>query len=344
VQLSFRLGGTDGVSIEATKWKTAFEELGHEVRSVAGEGVCDLLVPGLAIGASTPPSLDELEDALRGAELVVVENLASLPLNVRARDVLYQALEGRRALFHHHDLAWQREHLEHLGGPLDAPLWGHVAINQLSVKQLRERGINAQLVSNSFDCDLVKGERESTRATLGVFDERLILMPTRALARKNVAGALALARDLDATLWLLGPSEDGYETQLEHLLERSSTRVLRGLVAGTIHDAYAACDLVVMSSTWEGFGNPVLESVTHRRPLALHWYPVALEIAAHGFSFFGLDEVTRISDFLTSPDQALLARNLEIARRDFNVRDLAPRLALILKGFGLDSSPRSFPV
>jgi len=40
-----------------------------------------------------------LETALADADLVIVENLASLPLNLDARDVLYHVLEGRRALF-----------------------------------------------------------------------------------------------------------------------------------------------------------------------------------------------------------------------------------------------------
>jgi hypothetical protein len=88
-----------------------------------------------------------------------------------------------------------------------------------------------------------------------------------------------------------------------------------------------------MPSTWEGFGNPVLESVTHRRPLALNWYPVAREIGEYGFTFFGLDDVAGIADFLEKPDAVLLERNLKIARRDFNVRDLPLRLARVLQDF-----------
>jgi len=61
-----------------------------------------------------------LETALADADLVIVENLASLPLNLDARDVLYHVLEGRRALFHHHDLPWQRPHLAHVEGPRTA--------------------------------------------------------------------------------------------------------------------------------------------------------------------------------------------------------------------------------
>jgi glycosyltransferase involved in cell wall biosynthesis len=329
--VSFRLGGSDGVSIEAAKWCGALANLGHEVRTIAGAGRADVIVDALAMDATAPPSRDELRDALDGIDLVVVENVASLPLNPVAREVLYDVLEGRRALFHHHDLAWQREHLAHLEGPRTAPTWRHVTINELSRRELAERGIDATLVRNSFDCDPPAGDRVATRRALGVGDERVALVASRAIARKNVPAALDLAGYLGATLWILGPSEDGYEGELQRLLERSRVAVRRGLPAGrSVHDAYAAADLVVMSSTWEGFGNPVLESVTHRRPLALHRYPVAREIESFGFTFFGLDDVARISSFLDEPDASVLERNLLVARRHFNLDDLPARLASVL--------------
>jgi len=103
VVVSFRLGAHDGVSIEAQKWIDAFKKLGHRVTTLAGEGDADVVMPELAIGATSAPSLTSLTRVLRDADLVVVENLVSLPLNVAARDVLYEALEGRDALFRHHD-------------------------------------------------------------------------------------------------------------------------------------------------------------------------------------------------------------------------------------------------
>jgi glycosyltransferase involved in cell wall biosynthesis len=331
VLVSFRLGGTDGVSIEAQKWTLALRSLGHEVLLVAGSGKADVIVEGLAIDAVAPPSFDELERVLRDFDLVIVENLASLPLNLGARDVLYRVLEGRRALFHHHDLPWQREHLAHLPGPRDEPDWHHVTINELSRQQLAARGIDAITIMNSFECDPPLGDRETTRQSLGVHDQTLVLLPTRAIARKNVEGALAFAGSLDAILWVLGPVEDGYGPRFDDLLRQSSVDVRRGLDPTlTIHDAYAACDVVVMPSTWEGFGNPVLESVTRRRPLALHPYPVALEILSYGFEFFGIDDALAVRSFLARPDAELLERNLAIARTHFNVAELPGRLRTLL--------------
>ena len=330
--VSFRLGGTDGVSIESAKWCAALTDLGHRVTTVAGEGPVDRLLPGLALHATTPPTLDEFGDALDDADLVLVENLASLPLNVAARDQLYRVLEGRPALFHHHDLAWQRPHLAHLEGPRDAPTWHHVTINELSRRELAARGISATTIYNSFDCAPALGRRDETRARLGVGDERLVVLPTRALARKNLPGAITLSRDLGATLWLLGPAEDGFDNERDRLVRDASIAIVQGRDDDvTMSDVYAAADLVVMPSTWEGFGNPVLESVTYRRPLALHYYPVAREIAAHGFRFFDLDDVTELAAHLDAPDPTLYDHNLAVARRSFNLEHLASRLAVLLK-------------
>ncbi len=331
--VSFRLGGTDGVSIEAAKWVAALRRLGHHVTTVAGAGVADRLVRGLAADATSAPNRARLHEALGDCDVVIVENLASLPLNVAARDVLYDVLEGRDAIFHHHDLAWQRAHLAHLEGPRDAPRWRHVTINELSRHELLARGITATTMYNSFDCDPPPGRRAFARDKLGVGPERLVAMPTRAIARKNVGGALELCARLGATLWLMGPAEDGYDDELSALLRDARVEVRRMVPAGvTMDDAYAGADLVVMPSTWEGFGNPVLESVTHRRALALHPYPVAREIIDFGFEFFDLDDVAGIEAFLRAPDDDLLASNLDVARRHFNLADLPARLSRLLDG------------
>jgi glycosyltransferase involved in cell wall biosynthesis len=322
VVVSFRLGGTDGVSIEAEKWITALRSLGHCVRTVAGDGVADVIMPELAIRADRSPDLDELARALADADLVVVENMAALPLNVAARDMLYRVLDGRRAIFRHHDLAWQRPSSNDDEAPRNNPQWRHVTINDLSRRQLRARGVLSETIRNAFDCSPPTGRRALARRAIKVANEPVLLFPTRAIPRKNVEGALELAASLDAVLWLLGPPEDGYDATLRQLVAKSSARVVSGRPEGLdIHDAYAACDLVVMPSTWEGFGNPVLESVTHRRPLAVYPYPVLEEIMAFGFRFFGLDDVEAIATFL--------------AQKHFNEADLPERLAPLLGALGV---------
>ena len=327
--VSFRLGLSDGVSIESAKWINALRTLGHDIRTVAGEGPVDVTLPELALHAANAPDVGQLRDALEGCDVVIVENLASLPLNLGARDALYEVLQDRNALFHHHDLPWQRAHLAHLEGPRDAPRWRHVTINRRSAEELLARGIEATTIYNHFDCDPPRGRRHETRAALGVGDERVVLLPTRALPRKNVPAALALAEQLDAVFWLLGPAEDGYHAELETLLAQATTPVRRGLPAGAnVHDAYAACDLVVLASTWEGFGNPTIESVTHHRPLALYPYPVSEELRALGLRFYDLCDLEGLRREWTRPDTFRMQNNLDVVREHLNLNDLGN----VLKG------------
>jgi len=351
--LSFRLGGSDGVAVEAAKWRHSLEVLGHTTYTVAGSGPVDVTVPGLAIGADDGPTRAEVEDALDRADLVVVENLCSLPLNPVAGHVVAAVLAGRPALFHHHDLPWQRPQFAHHPPPPDDSRWRHVTINELSRGELALRGIEATTVYNSFSIPAATGGTPFTgaprdeatnrlRSALGTGpDTRLVLQPTRALDRKNVSGGLATAAQLGATFWLLGPAEDGYGPELERLVSGASCPVVLGvpdaITGGTgtdgslgIEDAYRMCDVVALPSTWEGFGNPSVESATHRRPLVIGPYPVAAELAAFGFDWFGLDEVDRLDAWLVDPDLELLEHNLGVARSNFSLDDLPRRVAAVL--------------
>jgi mannosylglucosylglycerate synthase len=333
--VSFRLGGGDGVAVEAAKWAGALGILGWSVRTVAGAGQADTVLPGLAMDAAEPPTRSEVDDVLAGADVVIVENLCSLPLNPPAAAVVAAACAGRPAILHHHDLPWQRPHLAHLPPPPDDAAWAHVTINQLSRAELADRGIRATTVYNAFDPEPVPGDRGGVRAALDVPDGvALLLQPTRALARKNVAGAIALAEAVDGTYWLLGPAEDGYGPELERLVAQARCRVvLGGSRAGSsisIADAYAACDAVLLPSLWEGFGNPSVESATHRRPLAIGPYPVAAELAAFGFRWFDAAEPAPLAQWLHRPDESLLALNHRVAADHFNLADLPARLSQVL--------------
>jgi glycosyltransferase involved in cell wall biosynthesis len=339
--VSFRLGGSDGVAIEAAKWAGALGQLGWDVFTVAGAGPVHTTLPGLAIDAAVPPTRDEVASALAPADLVVIENLCSLPLNPPAARVVAEVCAGRPAVLHHHDLPWQRPQLAHLPPPPDDPAWAHVTINELSRRELAGHGIAATTIYNTFDPAPVLGDRNGTREALGLaVGDRLLVQPTRALARKNVAGGLALAAAVGATYWLLGPAEDGYGPELNRLVAAAECPVLLGPGAlprpVPVADAYAACDAVVLPSLWEGFGNPSVESATHRRPLAIGPYPVAAELAAFGFRWFDAAVPGPLAAWLDEPDLQLLLQNQAVAVASFNLHDLPRRLdsVLALLGFG----------
>jgi mannosylglucosylglycerate synthase len=343
VLCSFRLGGTDGVSIEAAKWEWALGEVGFSTRRVAGElsdGLRpdDVWVPFLAIDPhpSARPEPDVLAAALAGADLVVVENLCSLPLNETASTTTARVLDEHdgRVLFHHHDLPWEREHLAHLDAfPPRRPGSLHVTINDQARLALAARGLDAVTIRNAFDLEPLPGDRAGTRAHFGFAErERVLLQPTRAIARKAVPRALAFAEQLALLLpdpvrfWLTGPAEDGYGPELDRLLERAVIPVTVGRAARSA-DAYAAGDAVVFPSTWEGFGNPVIESVIARRPLVTADYPVLNELLSLGFEFFSVDDPAALASWLAHPATGRLDANVEVARRHFDLHDLPSRIA-----------------
>lgn len=327
--MSYRLGGIDGVSVEAAKWAGALRQLGVEVVTVAGDGRADRLVAGLSAWTDVALDLQALVSALEGADLVVAENICSLPLNRPASEAVTDLLRGRPGVLHHHDLAWQRPGL---GDDLaDDPAWLHVTVNQLSHRQLAERGVGAVTVYNHFAVDAPPADGARTRAALGVdAGACLVLQPTRAIARKNVMTGLATAALLDGSFWLTGPTEEGYDAQLAAIVDTAPVPVIHRPAPGTMDEAYAAADAVVLPSSWEGFGNPSVEASIHRRPVLVGPYPVATELEETlGFRWFRAAE--DLAEWMDDPDPEPLDHNRAVATEHLDIRTLPGKLKALLE-------------
>lgn len=332
---SFRFGTADGVSVVAASWIAAFHDLGWTTSTVAGEGHADRIVPGLGIEPTTPPEAAELADAFASADLVVVENLLTIPLNLPASAAVADALRGRPALLHHHDPPWQRDRFAQVTAlPVDDRAWRHVTINHLTERQFADRHIITTTIYNGFDVDEPHGSRAAERDRLGIDDRaRLVLHPVRAIARKNVPAAMALAAAVGATYWLPGPAEEGYGPELAGLLATAPCPVLRTPMARRA-DAYAACDAVVFPSTWEGFGNPPIEAAIFHRPVAVGSYPVAEEVRALGFWWLPIDDPAALAVAMAEPSTAMLGRNHELARQHFSQARVVNALGALLDDAG----------
>jgi glycosyltransferase involved in cell wall biosynthesis len=162
----------------------------------------------------------------------------------------------------------------------------------------------------------------------------LLLHPVRAIPRKDVPAAVALAEALGATYWLAGPPEDGYDDELARVLATAVGRVIHRAPPGSMADAYAAADAVAFPSTWEGFGNPPIEAAIHRRPVAVGPYPVAEELRQLGFRWFDPAHPSALDAFLRAPDETLHDANAAIARAHFGLDRLRQDLVRLLREAG----------
>ena len=333
--VSFRLGLSDGVSIVARLWQEMLADIGFEMVTVAGEGPVDRLVPGLGIDQLDGPDPDEFAAAVADVGLVVVENLCTIPLNIPAARTVARTLAGRPAILHHHDPPWQRERFAEVTElPAHDPSWRHVVINRLTAEQFTQRGFETTVIYNGFDTTSPEGDRAAMRNMLGVADETLLVVhPVRAIPRKNIPAAIAIAEELGGTYWLMGQAEEGYDATLERLLAEARCPVIHRPVART-PDIYAAADLVVFPSTWEGFGNPPVEAAIWRRPCIVGSYPVADELAEFGFRWFSPDRLDEVQAFLDCPDSDLLDQNQAIAQQHFSLERVRSDLVALLDGAG----------
>ena len=198
--VSFRLGRHDGVSVVAATWARALDEPrvdgAHGRRRRCRSTAC---CPASRIGATgaadaaptwTPRSPD--------ADLVVVENLCTIPLNLPAARVV-AAVPARAA----GGAAPPRSAVAAgRAGPTspsclpDDPAWRHVTINRLTERQMAERGIAATTIYNGFDVDEPPRRprrdprcRSASRRTSGSS-----LHPVRAIERKDVPGRARAGR------------------------------------------------------------------------------------------------------------------------------------------------------
>lgn len=340
--VSFRLGLTDGVSVVAASWRQCFEELGWETYTVAGEGPVDHTVPGLEIDAVQPPDRSLLVESLAEADLVVVENLLTIPLNLGASRVLSSVLRGRPAILHHHDPPWQRDRFAHIVElPPDDPAWHHVTINNFTRTEFSDRGLNSTTIYNGFDTTEKPGDREATRLALGLDRSTvLVVHPVRAIARKNIPAAIAMTEALGGSYWLPGPPEEDYEPTLHALLSQARCPVIRTTVpdlgpSTTMADVYAACDLVAFPSTWEGFGNPPIEAAIHHRLAAVGDYPASRELRMLGFEWFDPIDTDEIAAALDGDSTEILHSNRAVVDQHLSFEILSRRVKAMLQRAGL---------
>jgi glycosyltransferase involved in cell wall biosynthesis len=131
------------------------------------------------------------------------------------------------------------------------------------------------------------GDGRAARERLGAADRPLVLSVSAKRPHKNLArliGALALMPDERRPMLVL----PGYPTPHEEELRRiaadhgvaDDVRFLGWVSAAELEDLYAAAELFVFPSLYEGFGLPVLEAMARGVPVATSGRASLAEVAA----------------------------------------------------------------
>ncbi len=345
--VSFRFGQLDGVSIEAAKWQQVFRQAGYHVYQISGSptvgDVSSVCLPWLSMGAgdNVPRNAGRILRAhMEGADVIVVENLLSIPLNIPAARALHWALEGCPSFIclRHHDLPWQRNAwVPSSDFPLIPAGAMNITINDHSRDELCARGIDARRIYNHFATTPILRSTYA-REAIGADEHTLVMaQPTRAIPRKNVPGGLAFARDLQAAglrdrhlYWLTGPAEGGYGQELSVLLPSAELPTLHRPVLRR-EEVYAAADIVVFPSLEEGFGNPVGEGCAAGLPVVIGPYRTGEELRRLDLRLFGLDEAGKLSSMWGSSELAdLVQHNRTVIERRLALHLLPGRLSSVL--------------
>lgn len=259
-------------------------------------------------------------------DILVPENALAIPMHVPLAVAITEFLAETNlpAIAHHHDFYWERtrftinavpDYLD-MAFPSRMHNLAHTVINAAAQQQLSLRkGVGSTLIPNVFDFEKPPPRPDNyatdVREEIGLKESDIfILQPTRIVPRKGIEHAIKLVSMLDDPRCKLVVSHDagdeGFEYQ--HMLVElakeegvdirfigdriSEVRQLdfKGRKLYTLWDFYPHADLVTYPSTYEGFGNALLEAVYFRKPVVINRYSIfAEDIEPKGFKLSVID-------------------------------------------------------
>ncbi len=310
-------------------------------------------------------------------DLIIVQNALTIPMNLPLGVCLTGLIAelGITTIGHHHDFFWERHRYQtnnildllDTTFPSKLPSIQHVTINSIAQKRLKaRRGIDSVVIPNVHDfatpAPEIDAYNRDFREALGLAkDDLFILQPTRVIQRKGIELALELVHRLDlphAHLFITHRAHDeglSYWRWLkreagvmrvdlrliDHMIGTERSRI-DGHKVYPLWDAYPHADLVTYPSTYEGFGNALLEAVYFKRLVVVNRYPVYnADIGPLGFEFIELDgfvheaAVEKTHQLLNDPEQVktMAEKNYAIAQEHFSLEVLARKLKELLASF-----------
>ena len=304
-------------------------------------------------------------------DIIVPQNCLAIPMHVPLGIALTEFLSETRmpAIAHHHDFYWERtrfsincirEYID-MSFPPKLGNMRDVVINQEAQEQLALRKGSASLViPNVFDFENppepVDDYASDVREELGLTDDDFfILQPTRVVPRKGIEQAIKLVSLLKDSRCKLVISheagDEGYEYlgMLEQLAKEEGVdmrivadrvgevrqRDSEGRKVYTLWDLYHHADFVTYPSTYEGFGNALLEAIYFRKPVLINRYSIFVrDIEPKGFRLLTMDGFVtptiarQVRQILTDSDlcQEVVNHNYEIARQFYSYSTIRSNL------------------
>jgi glycosyltransferase involved in cell wall biosynthesis len=261
-----------------------------------------------------------------GIGILIVENALCLPMHIPLGIALthFIAETGFPTVAHHHDFHWERKRFSvnavndflAMGFPPVLNSIQHVTINSFAQRDLAWRkGATSILVPNVLDFENppvnMESHRDDFRERIGLEPEDIMfLQPTRVVPRKGIEHSISLISQLrDPKCKLVVSHESGdegleYHQTLIEMADQAGVDLrfvhahldqigpfdTNGAPGTALAEVYAAADLVTYPSTYEGFGNALLEAFYFRKPVLVNRYSIFVtDIEPKGFKVVTMD-------------------------------------------------------
>lgn len=296
-------------------------------------------------------------------DILIPQNCLAIPMHLPLGIAVTEFLSETKmpAIAHHHDFFWERTRFsvnsvpEYLDMSFPPKLQNihNIVINQEAQEQLALRkGCSSQVIPNVFDFDNpppdVDDYASDVRKELNLEeDDFFILQPTRVVPRKGIEQAIkmiSLLKNPKCKLIISHEAGDeGYEYlhMLEQLAKEENVdmRIVAdrvGEVRGrdkdnrkiyTLWDLYYHADFVTYPSTYEGFGNALLEAVYFRKPVLINRYSIFIrDIEPLGFDFLTMDgfvtpsQTEEVNEILTNSKKRkkMVDHNYQVAKKFYS--------------------------
>lgn len=296
-------------------------------------------------------------------DILIPQNCLAIPMHLPLGIAVTEFLSETKmpAIAHHHDFFWERTRFsvnsvpEYLDMSFPPKLQNihNIVINQEAQEQLALRkGCASQVIPNVFDFDNpppdVDDYASDVRKELNLEeDDFFILQPTRVVPRKGIEQAIkmiSLLKNPKCKLIISHEAGDeGYEYlhMLEQLAKEENVdmRIVAdrvGEVRGkdkdnrkiyTLWDLYHHADFVTYPSTYEGFGNALLEAVYFRKPVLINRYSIFIrDIEPLGFDFLTMDgfvtpsQTEEVNEILTNSKKRkkMVDHNYQVAKKFYS--------------------------